>query len=547
MLFDKLTNEDRDRIEDYIDAYGGSCDHKRAPLDEILQYWNKSKAWLEPYFGDSLIKEIPITYEEGEDELNNKVYNMFETHPEYHKFIRSVQNLYPFPHWFERNDLSEEEYNSKQMAYEAMCAVIAHSALVNNKISLVDFINQKSYTFTLPNGEKYTVQDGAKPMRVLRKFAEIVEFNNVDFEHFRNDHSRCLQSKTLTGTLCLSIHPLDFMTMSDNANDWSSCMSWRNGGEYRLGTVEMMNSENIICAYLKSDHEKIEWYGHEWNSKKWRCLYIATKDNFLMSVKSYPFYNGGLTSLVLAEIAKLLGWKNTAPTLYDFQQEHREGAMCLSDGRKIHFELNCDAMYCDFGASDHWFILGENERVSQLSHYYFNYSGMANCMWCGSIIDDASSDEGYCDRVICRRDYAYCTRCDYEMDEYSDDWYWVHDERVCPNCAENYTVWDVLTDERIWEDEAITVYLSRSNKDKLTDDLYNCKSIYTDADANQDQYRWWKDYFNISEFRYDDETSTYYVCPKDCTPSALRYLFGFYSDGGEIDLQDYITDQAEEA
>ena len=547
MLFDKLTNEDKDKIEDYIEMFGGSCDHDRASLDHILRNWYENKAWLEPYFGDSLIKEIPISYKEGESELENKIYDMLDEKPEYRKFLNDVRALYPYPSCWIGEVIDEKEYIRKKQDYNAICAVVSNRSLIDNKIEIESYINAKSYTFTLPNGEKYTVQDGAKPMRVLRKFAEIVGFSNVEFEHFRNDHSCCLQTKVLTGTLCLSIHPLDFMTMSDNANNWSSCMSWIHNGEYRLGTVEMMNSASVICAYIKSDHDVFKWDGYEWNSKKWRCLYIATKDNFLMSVKSYPFYNGGLTSLVLAEIAKLLGWKNTTPTLYDFQQEHREGAMCLSDGRKIHFELNCDAMYCDFGSTDHWFILGENEQVSQLSHYYFNYSGMANCMWCGSIIDDASSDEGYCDRVICRRDYAYCTRCDYEMDEYSDDWYWVHDERVCPDCAENYTVWDALTDERIWEDEAITVYLSRSNKDKLTDDLYNCKSIYTDADANQDQYRWWKDYFNISEFRYDEETSTYYVCPQDCTQTALRYLFGFHSNGEEIDLQDYITDQAEEA
>ena len=38
--------------------------------------------------------------------------------------------------------------------------------------------------------------------------------------------------------------------MSDNNSGWESCMSWRNNGCYRRGTVEMMNSPYVIVAYL---------------------------------------------------------------------------------------------------------------------------------------------------------------------------------------------------------------------------------------------------------------------------------------------------------
>ena len=544
MLFDKLTIEDKNKIESYIAMFGGSCDYNRASLDQVLRYWNENKAWLEPYFGDSLIKEIPITYKEGESELENKVYDMLDAKPEYRKFLNEVRALYPYPRYREREELGEEEYLRKHMNYNAICAIVSESALVNNKIDIENYVSAKSYTFTLPNGEKYTVQDGAKPMRVLRKFAEIVGFSNVEFEHFRNDHSCCLQTKALTGILCLSIHPLDFMTMSDNANKWSSCMSWTQNGEYRLGTVEMMNSESIICAYIKSDHDVLKWDGYEWNSKKWRCLYIAAPDNFLLSIKSYPFYNSGLTGITLTEIAKMFNWEDTTPVLYDYDKCHTCDGLELKDGRRVCFELSSNAMYCDFGSTDHWFILGPKEEVSGEGRFYWNYSGPATCMWCGDHIY-TDSDEGYCDRVTCDRDYACCANCDYEMDEYSDDWYWVHDERICPDCAEEHTVWDTLYDERIWCDEAIAIYLSHSNK-KLTEPG-SCRLIYVNREAarGKDNCRWWNDYFNIDQLRYDDEYNEYYVCPKDCTESAFNYLWGM-GFKPQLAIQDYIEDASDE-
>ena len=41
--------------------------------------------------------------------------------------------------------------------------------------------------------------------------------------------------------------------MSDNDYGWDSCMGWMNEGEYRLGTVEMMNSPCIVVAYIDGE------------------------------------------------------------------------------------------------------------------------------------------------------------------------------------------------------------------------------------------------------------------------------------------------------
>ena len=88
----------------------------------------------------------------------------------------------------------------------------------------------------------------------IHHLSDIADMEAI-FEQMRIKHSQILNKKRLKGTLCLSIHPLDYITISDNNCDWDSCMTWTGDdcpGEYRLGTLEMMNSPSVVVAYLDS-------------------------------------------------------------------------------------------------------------------------------------------------------------------------------------------------------------------------------------------------------------------------------------------------------
>jgi hypothetical protein len=103
----------------------------------------------------------------------------------------------------------------------------------------------------LKDGKVLKIRNGSRPMRSIRKIAE--SYGIEGFEHFMNKHSECLNQKSLKGTVHMSIHPMDYMTMSDNNEGWESCMSWANDGCYKQGTVEMMNSPCAVVGYLESD------------------------------------------------------------------------------------------------------------------------------------------------------------------------------------------------------------------------------------------------------------------------------------------------------
>lgn len=539
MLFNKLTEKDIERIDSYRKTFAGSCENKRADLSTILRYWNKNKEWMAPYFGDSLIKEIPVEYKEGEDELRDKIHDwLWNSKPEYAEFYRSLERFYPYPSY----RLSGEEWQAEYKLHHAITCLFSTTTLMNNK---VDFGGEyTSITIPLPNNcGDYTIQNGAKPMRAIRKLAEAVDFKH--FEEFRNDHSRCLQAKSLSGKLCLSIHPLDFMTMSDNECDWSSCMSWRENGEYRLGTVEMMNSPVVICAYLESEHNPLAWSyegtTYEWNSKKWRCLFIVDYNKLCLSVKSYPFYNGGLTALAAKEIAKLFGWGECEATKYDYNDAYHNGAQI--GNYEVSVVCETGAMYNDCGSTDHWIILGP-DASPLLRSYSIDYSGEANCMCCGELVE---WEEDCADTLTCDGGWEYCSCCDHRMSRYSDDWYWVEDERVCDYCANEHAVYDNILDQYIWRDNARELYLSKSNE-KLSDDIYSCRTCYVGDRVHKDYPSYWNESVKIPEPRYDEELDIYYVCPKDCTNFGLRVLFNMYGTEEQQDeaLKSYMNDDRDE-
>ena len=167
--------------------------------------------------------------------------------------------------------------SSERPSYNTL-NLVNHRNLATNSYSIGE-----PFEVNLPDGKILKVQKGTKPLRVLAKMAQA--FNLEGFEEFRLTHSRILNQKKMTGELCLSIHPMDFMTMSDNNSNWESCMSWSDYGCYRRGTVEMMNSECVVVAYLRAKEDMKVSEDLYWNNKKWRCWFF-----FDFKKKSFPTF-----------------------------------------------------------------------------------------------------------------------------------------------------------------------------------------------------------------------------------------------------------------
>ena len=377
---------------------------RASSMEYILREWNRAKQPLFDLFGQDLILSKEIIYEKDMNILRKEVREL-----RYHEFYRLVNEL----RWSGILPASMHHW-----LFDAEC-------LATNK-----YLGGNSQ-YSTPKGDTIQVKCNTKLMKVLARIAK--EFNfEEQFEDFRLKHSLILNDKKLKGKLCLSIHPLDFMTMSDNECDWRSCMSWRNTGEYAQGTVEMMNSTMVVIAYLESEKPmKIGEY--EWNNKKWRELFVVNED-LISEIKSYPYSNKNLTTTCLDWIKSLMVNNKYDDELTTICPEEDEWYDC------IRFITNF--MYNDF-QYEHLAYLGENFDNKEYDEIY--YSGKSECMICGELNIDCYDNESL---IVCEDCYSphKCDYCGCHIPNYEGT-FWVDDMEVCNYCYEAYAVEDIVSEE----------------------------------------------------------------------------------------------------
>jgi hypothetical protein len=236
-------------------------------------------------------------------------------------------------------------------------------------------------------------------------------------------------------------------------------MSWEESGCYRRGTVEMMNSPCVVVAYLCSK-DSLKIGGQEWNSKKWRELYVV-HPNGIFNIKSYPYYNEELTKITLSwlkELASAAGIGNYRDEMGSFNAD-REFHV---DGIEYDCEIRprTDAMYNDFHDNKESFLYLSKDYEG--GTWRICYSGPSECMTCGSINVDFDSEENLsCN--CCHSEYDhYCEQCGCGVDE--DDGYYVDGDWYCSSCVDECCYCDSITDEyHINNTGEISVYVASNN------------------------------------------------------------------------------------
>ena len=133
------------------------------------------------------------------------------------------------------------------------------------------------------------VPEGAKIIKSFKHF----EGNKRKLEEMQTAASRVIQADKIEGYIYFSVHPLDFLSLSENAHNWRSCHAL--DGEYRSGNLNYMVDSSTIVCYVKSKEDTILPRFPEdvpWNNKKWRVLLFLSDDGYsMMAGRQYPFFN----------------------------------------------------------------------------------------------------------------------------------------------------------------------------------------------------------------------------------------------------------------
>lgn len=440
-LISKLTEKDIETIETYRKNYGDydSVDDRKRFIDTKtwLRDWEYGKQDIANIFGGALYVEFPINISATEDLLHDQISKLGLLN---HEFYTKLENFV----W----DL--EDSTIRRRLNSILGTTTMTSKIYGNDTVTLEYENDEGKI------KKFTIQKGMKLTSIYAKINKFYKLVSPEvYEDFRQKYSLVFNNEKLKGTYVLSIRPFDYMTMSDNDYDWSSCMSWMEGGCYRRGTIEMMNSPYVVLGYLKGEKPMRDW--PEIDNKKWRCMFIV-HPNILTSIKSYPYYNAELITFGVNKLKKLaeknLGYcyedemKDTVDNYFNFKT--------VTEGmRKIyyHWVFETDFMYNDFGTHDvvHFYYVAADEDEKIFNEFKsmrynqcigINYSGAFACAVCGKheYADEYNDVEGL--SLTCQgcSGLTICPRCGRAIYSNDDSFNVIdYDDAICSGCIEDYS------------------------------------------------------------------------------------------------------------
>ena len=468
-------NEDASLMQAWVKEYSHS---NSMPIGDYLNTWYEQKSkMLLPMFQNQLFYREKISYTSSSSELCTNVNEWLVASE--HSFV-----LDTICRWANKIFFNDKDYwhirdlpdsDARWHMYNFIETAAYSYSLADN---CVKYPSANNVSWQCPYlNRTVSFSSGQKPFRVynnfLKLYADVLvqrfdvlqqEIDSVlrSIEQLRLEHSRIFNNVTTSGHLCISIHPMDYMTMSDNGYNWSSCMSWRESGCYHAGTLEMMNSPCVVVAYLEGSKPWTPIAGQKsWSNKKWRELFIVDHD-FISGIKGYPYDNSFLEDIVIDRLKKMakdaFGWEYQTEVV-----RSREGIMVIDDKNIV---LQTHLMYNDTESNIFRYCSAIEPNYNQVLQYgtyarhygEFCYSGVAYCTVCGDVIRDEGGT--LCDDCS---DITTCPECG---ERTHIDYCLMHDGvYYCEDCYNRMFEACEECGKSLDRDEIIPLYYMEENKE----------------------------------------------------------------------------------
>lgn len=255
---------------------------------------------------NNLVKDFNhvISYSQGIPNVNSKdVFKKWVKNK--HKFRKAFGGLI-----YETDEVIEithsQEHRKNRINEFLDTVILKYHSLIDLK-DFETFVDKNIDNFY----SNYTVEDYFYNDIVIQKGTKIIKafkyfIDNKEFlDDIQNRASMIIQEEKITGKLCLSVHPLDFLSSSENTHGWRSCHSL--DGDYRAGNISYMGDGVTFMCYLKSENDAIlPNFPHDlpWNNKKWRMLmFLSQERTMLFAGRQYPFE---LDNILLNKIKQIV-------------------------------------------------------------------------------------------------------------------------------------------------------------------------------------------------------------------------------------------------
>jgi len=400
-------------------------------VKELIAQWYKAKKDFINLFGDNLYIRSPekVHIDLSEEDITYKVKD----------FCKMLKETFP--------------------QYEDLIYFIKE-----NKKDIFQNILSKNFNF-----KNYNIKSGIKISKALKEFVD----NEVDLYFIQTAFSRIIQESKLSGYLYLSVHPLDYLSSSENNSKWRSCHALDGG--YRAGNLSyMLDSSTIVCYIADEEKEQLHSFPSTviWNNKKWRMLlFVSENKNALFAGRHYPFFSEILMDKVKDMFVESLGscylewsgWHNDRYDHVKYIKNSRDDKFLahvyipirehivslnqiIKDKSQLHFnDLLNSSCYQPYYCWD----------VYNMHPIAFNIGNKVKCLKCNSaFIEDPN--------------IMMCPTCEYDANDYincyccgtaieREDSIYIDTEgvNVCPDCFEEYygichNCGDIYKIEKLW-------------------------------------------------------------------------------------------------
>lgn len=387
-------------------------------INPILEKWAMNKQHIYEAFGNKLFIKKTVSREITVDDLRNDS-NLERI---YDDFIRQ------FLHAVDEEFKALQGWRNKELVLE----LIEPSNFVSNRV--VDEIS-----FWCEGLEKQiTVKRDAKLSKSFKHFISNQEVLRRIQDLYSNIYQKDFKAHDLD--LYLSIHPYDYLTMSDNNRGWGSCHSL--DGDYPGGNLNYMSDNTTIVAYTleKSeyafDHILGEVGDLKWNSKMWRSLVHyginAQGEKTALFGRQYPYDSISNRKSTVEFVANWLFAKETKDLVLDDLESYIAEANMEYDYMGELFDYSHGYVgYCDLEYEHSLVQILTEMLIKEITTTGIVIGEPFNCLRCGH--NYAVREEGSVYECMDCMDGSTCHNCGDTVHE--DEELFIYDEIYCSSCA----------------------------------------------------------------------------------------------------------------
>lgn len=240
-----------------------SCEH----VSELIDIWEKNKEdFIEMFHGNLIYEtEIPLTFYLQEKDKKT----MYQS----------------FLDWLDANYTWLNMEDADLGALYDFISSAGVDDFFDNKTSK----DIKIIKWTDKNKSEVTEEVIPSHSKLVKNFKRFIQDKQL-LRKIQDRASEFIQKEKIEGYLCFSVHPLDYLSISENTLNWRSCHAL--DGDYCAGNLQYMIDHSTVVCYLKGDKETYipRFNGIPWNNKKWRMLlFFNETQDMILAGRQYPF------------------------------------------------------------------------------------------------------------------------------------------------------------------------------------------------------------------------------------------------------------------